>query len=152
MAVVDDRSMEFALGIVVALAIVVIVVAWRARMRRRVARRRARRALAAESAGERLLVKCGYEIVERQARIVWGPVVDGEIVEVELRLDLIVEKDGERLVAEIKSGSEAPRFETAATRRQLLEYLVAARVAAVLLVEPENGVIRRIEFPITRVG
>ena len=134
------------LGALAVLLAVAIVLALRRRLRSRRARRRARRAIAAESAAERLLVHHGYAIVERQVRITWSPLLDGVPVPTELRVDLIVEKDGELLAAEVKSGAEAPRLETAATRRQLLEYRVAFAVDGVLLIEPEARLIRRVDF------
>jgi hypothetical protein len=134
------------LGALAVLLAVAMILALRRRLRSRRARRRARRAIAAESAAERLLVLHGYAIVERQVRITWSPLLDGVPVPTELRVDLIVEKDGELLAAEVKSGAEAPRLETAATRRQLLEYRVAFAVDGVLLIEPEARSIRRVDF------
>src|SRR5262245_45038780 len=65
----------------------------------------------------------------------------------ELRADYLVEQNGQLLVAEVKTGDEAPNLETAATRRQLLEYYVAFAADGVLLVCPERGAIHRIVFP-----
>jgi len=136
------------IGAIAVLLVVALVLAVRRRLRSHRARRRARRAIAAETAAEGLLVRHGYAIVDRQVRITWTPLLDGEPVPTELRVDLLVEKDGERLAAEVKSGTEAPRLETAATRRQLLEYRVAFAVDGVLLVEPAAGLVRRVDFPI----
>jgi hypothetical protein len=77
----------------------------------------------------------------------WAPRLDGEPMELELRADYLVEAAGERLVAEVKTGDAAPRLDTAATRRQLLEYSIAFAVDGVLLVCPEAGAIHRVEFP-----
>jgi hypothetical protein len=74
--------------------------------------------------------------------------VDGAIVPVDLRADYVVEHGGRRYVAEVKSGVFAPRLETAATRRQLLEYRIAFAVDGVLLVDAEEGRVRRVEFPL----
>lgn len=80
--------------------------------------------------------------------------VDGEPLAVELHADYLVEgqpgDDGrcERLVAEVKTGDQAPLLTTAATRRQLLEYRVAWRADGVLLVCPERGQIHRVDFPL----
>ena len=136
-------------GAFLALLAVALVLALRRAWRSRRARRRARRALAAETAAERLLARHGYVVVERQARLVWAPLLDGVPVPTALRADLIVERGGEVLAAEVKTGAEAPRLETAATRRQLLEYRVAFAVDGVLLVEPDAGRVRRVDFPIT---
>jgi Holliday junction resolvase-like predicted endonuclease len=145
----DDRGVTQ--SIVVALVAAVIAL-WLARVLRRWrgslrARRRAARAGAGEDAAALLLADAGFTIVERQARVVWAPLVDGEPVAMELRVDYLVERDGELLVAEVKTGEEAPSVETAATRRQLLEYHVAFAADGVLLVSPERGTIQRVVFP-----
>ena len=69
-----------------------------------------------------------------------------------MRADYLVEADGEVLVAEVKTGDVAPRIETAATRRQLLEYHVAFEVDGVLLVCPERGVIHRVDFGLAKLS
>ncbi len=114
------------------------------------AKRRARRAMAGEDGAAELLRSAGFTIVGRQVTTWWSPRVDGEPCEVEVRADYLVEADGEVLVAEVKTGEAAPKFETAATRRQLLEYHVAFDVDAVLLVCPERGAIHRVEFALKR--
>ncbi|HEY0193952.1 MAG TPA: hypothetical protein VGC42_22700 [Kofleriaceae bacterium] len=113
----------------------------------RVARQRAARAGAGEGHAAVLLRRAGYRIVAAQARTRWTVRIDGEPLALELRADYLVEAGGERLVAEVKTGDVAPRLTTAATRRQLLEYLVAFEADGVLLVCPEAGAIHRIEFP-----
>jgi hypothetical protein len=137
---------------IVATAIVVLWLAaawrrWRGSMRAKV---RSVRALAGEAAAAELLEGAGFTIVAVQPRITWAPLVDGEPCEIELRADYLVAIDGERYVAEVKTGDEAPRLATAATRRQLLEYHVAFAVDGVLLVSPEAGTIQRVEFPDAR--
>lgn len=114
------------------------------------AKRRAGRALAGEDEAAALLRSAGYTIVGRQVRTWWSPLVDGVPCEMEVRADYLVERDGEVLVAEVKTGEVAPRLETAATRRQLLEYHVAFEADGVLLVCPERGVIQRVDFGLIR--
>lgn len=111
------------------------------------ARRRAGRAVAGEDTAAGMLRRAGFKIVARQARAWWSPLVDGEPHETEVRADYLVEAGGEVLVAEVKTGEEAPQLATAATRRQLLEYQIAFAVDGVLLVCPERAVIHRVEFP-----
>jgi len=112
------------------------------------ARRRARRARAGERDAETLLAALGFEVLERQARRVLRVEIDGAPCDVELRADLIVRRRGRRLVAEVKTGEAAPRIETRATRRQLLEYRLAYRdLDGVLLVEPEAGKVHEVVFP-----
>lgn len=111
------------------------------------ARRRAARALAGEAEAAVMLRRAGYRVVARQATAHWAPLLDGTPHDTEVRADYLVEARGERLVAEVKTGEEAPQLSTAATRRQLLEYLVAFEADGVLLVCPERGAIHRVEFP-----
>jgi hypothetical protein len=120
---------------------------WRRRCGSARAKRRAARAGAGEERAAALLEAAGFSIVERQARVCWAPLVDGVPRHVELRADYLVERGGQLLVAEVKTGDEAPHVETAATRRQLLEYLIAFAADGVLLVCPERGVISNVTFP-----
>jgi hypothetical protein len=133
---------------VVALWLAARLRAWRGSAR---AKARAARAGEGEDAAAALLESAGYVIVERQARVTWAPLVDGAPVMMELRADYLVEGKGELLVAEVKTGDEAPSVTTAATRRQLLEYHVAFGADGVLLVCPERKAIHRIVFPL-RIG
>ncbi|HEY5926204.1 MAG TPA: PD-(D/E)XK nuclease family protein [Kofleriaceae bacterium] len=121
---------------------------WRGSLR---AKQRAARACAGEDAAELLLEDAGFTIVERQARVIWAPIVDGEPIAMELRVDYLVEQHGQLLVAEVKTGDEAPSVETAATRRQLLEYHIAFAADGVLLVCPERGAIQRVRFALGRL-
>jgi Holliday junction resolvase-like predicted endonuclease len=130
-------------GALVALVLARWARSWRGSRR---ARYRAGRAIAGEDGAAELLRRAGFTIVGRQVRTWWSPLVDGEPCETEVRADYLVEADGEILVAEVKTGEAAPRIETAATRRQLLEYHVAFDVDGVLLVCPERGVIHRVDF------
>ena len=140
-----------ALLYVAAGAALVAVVWWAsrwlgARRRSRVAVRRAGRALAGEAAAERLLVAHGYAITARQARAEVAPRINGTPHPFVLRVDYLVTRDGASYVAEVKTGDQAPRLTTAATRRQLLEYWFALPVDGVLLVVPERDEIQSIEF------
>lgn len=149
---IDDArvSVEVAVCLVLAGALIALVLArwtrtWRGSWR---ARTRAGRAIAGEDGAAEMLTRAGFRIVGRQVRTWWSPLVDGEPCETEVRADYLVEAEGEVLVAEVKTGEEAPRISTAATRRQLLEYHVAFGVDGVLLVCPERGVIHRVDFGI----
>jgi hypothetical protein len=50
-------------------------------------------------------------------------------------------------VVEVKTGALAPKIETSATRRQMLEYRVAFDVDGVLLVDAESGTVHEVTFP-----
>jgi hypothetical protein len=133
-------------GAILALWLAAVLRGWRGSRR---AKRRAQRAGAGEDRAAVLLARAGFAIVARQAATTWAPLVDGEPQETALRADYLVERLGELFVAEVKTGDEAPSLQTAATRRQLLEYSIAFGADGVLLVCPESGVIHRVEFPIT---
>jgi hypothetical protein len=125
----------------------IAIVGWSRRIAaRRRARRRAARAIEGERSAEHLLAELGYRVVARQVAITWYIAVDGERWGIDLRADLLADRDGRRYVAEVKTGAIAPSIAHAATRRQLLEYLVAYRVDGVLLVDAESGDVLEVEF------
>jgi len=71
---------------------------------------------------------------------------DGAPLTIDLRADYLVSQGRRRFVAEVKTGRWAPRLETAATRRQLLEYRFAFDVDGVLLVDADADRVSSIEF------
>ncbi len=112
---------------------------WRAKHRSRIAIR-------GEQSAIGLLQSEGYAVLATQCPLTWSIDVDGVPIPIELRADAIVERDGLRYVAEIKTGNEAPHIETAHTRRQLLEYLVAYQTDGALLVNVPQHRIEAITF------
>lgn len=135
--------------LVAAVAAVVAIVALRAlaaRGRSRRARRVGRAAADGELAGAALLTAAGFAIVDRQARHALPVDVDGERYDAGLRCDYLVERDGERWVAEVKTGQDAPSLANPATRRQLLEYQVAYGAVGVALVDATAGVVHEVRF------
>ena len=131
-----------------ALVLLSLVRRWRSWRAGVLARRRGARAVRGERDAERLLERLGYEVVDRQVCIEWAIACDGEDHLVELRADLLVERDGQRYVAEVKTGLMAPLLTNPATRRQLLEYCVAYQVDSVLLVDVEMQRVREVSFPL----
>ncbi len=143
-----EHVLPWALATLCALVLTVLLAAralarWRSRA---LARRRWARAAAGEVEAEDLLAERGFAVLDRQAGLVWSIECDGEPHPVELRADLLVERDGRRYVAEVKTGATAPLLTNAATRRQLLEYCVAYEVDSVLLVDIEAQAVREITF------
>jgi hypothetical protein len=148
-AMIDARlALALAAAGAVLLALVILSLArrWQRWRGSQVARRRSERALRGESDAERLLERLGFAVLARQVALEWAIACDGEDHVVELRADLLVERDGQRYVAEVKTGGEAPLLTNAATRRQLLEYCVAYDVDSVLLVDVEAGRVREVSF------
>jgi hypothetical protein len=148
---IDARlALALAAGGAVLLALVILALArrWRRWRDSAVARRRCERALRGEADAERLLERLGFAVLARQVGLEWAIACDGEDHVVELRADLVVERDGQRYIAEVKTGLSAPLLTNAATRRQLLEYCVAYDVDSVLLVDVEAGRVREVSFPL----
>jgi Holliday junction resolvase len=148
-----DRRLVWLLGAAVVLACLVLggLLAGRiARLRERL-RGRANnvRGQRGERAAEELLKAHGYTLIARQAATRYAVELDGETVEVMLQADFLVARGRKRLVAEVKTGRNAPRFQHAETRRQLLEYQLAFGVDSVLLVDVEAALLREIRFPLT---
>ncbi len=132
------------------LVVVTLLRAVAARGRRRTARRRARVALAGEARAEALLADAGFAALDRQVAHTWQIAVDDDVHEAALRCDFLVARDGQRWVAEVKTGDLAPSLTTAATRRQLLEYQVAYAAAGVALVDASAGTVREGRFALPR--
>ena len=143
-----ERLLPWVVAALCALALAVLVATralarWRSRA---LVRRRWTRAVVGEVEAEDLLAERGFAVVDRQAGLIWEIECDGQPHPVELRADLLVERDGRRYVAEVKTGATAPLLTHAATRRQLLEYCVAYQVDSVLLVDIEAQAVREISF------
>ncbi len=111
-------------------------------------RRRVARARQGEIEGEALVRAQGYRILAVQPEYRWQLSVDGRPASVVLRPDLVVERDGRRFIADVKTGQSAPDPLSSATRRQLLEYLIACRVDGVLVVDMEARRIHSLVFPL----
>ena len=112
----------------------------------RSAQRRSKRAVKGERAAEAILSQYGYHIVAQQHRARSQFYVDRKPVEIEVRLDFVVEKKGQRYIAEVKTGKNAPNPSWPATRRQLLEYSLIFPDWPILLVDVPAGEVHLIEF------
>jgi len=113
---------------------------------RRVRVRRAARAGIAERAAADVLVAAGYSILGYQVRQDWSVWADGEEVRFALVADYLVEHQGQRWIAEVKTGHRPLDLRYGPTRRQLLEYRHAFGAAGVLLVDAEARHVRRVQF------
>lgn len=148
----DDVPREL-LAAVAALAVLyVVVVLVRGSVRRARMRRRFVRAAEGEREAIELLEALGFVIEGYQVPGSYSLSVDGRSVEVRVCADYIVSRGGDRFVAEVKTGKLAPKIETAATRRQLLEYEHAFDVTGVLLVDADARTIRRVELARARAA
>lgn len=126
----------------------IALVGWRRAVGRgpRASRRRQKTARRGEVEAEALLAAEGFEVLERQAEQRWRLWVDGEAREVIARADLLVTREGRTYVADVKTGSQAPDPALPATRRQMLEYLLAFRADAVLVIDMEVGTVHQLDF------
>ncbi len=140
-----DRPMLLLLGLA---ALAILWLGWRfARWWRgfRLGQSR-RRGARGESRARKLLERAGYVVLAEQEAAVGFWLVDGERREFDLRADAVVEKNGQRLVVEIKTGAAASTA-SRGTRRQLLEYAYAFGLDGVLLVDMAEERIHRVDFP-----
>jgi hypothetical protein len=139
--------LAFAAAAAVAVLSALLARRWHAWRQAAVAGARARHGLAAEERAAELLDQRGFEVLDGRPSARWTVVRDGVVHEVTLRGDYLVQRRGRRYLAEVKTGDGADVFGNAATRRQLLEYLMAFDVDGVLLVCPQARAVHRIELP-----
>ena len=139
-----DELYVAALVLALAALLAVLIAGWLGRARVRV---RNAHAHDGEREAAALLEAHGYTVVGRQVTIDYPVELDGELVEMTLRADYLVTREGYSFIAEVKTGIHAPRIDTAATRRQLLEYDVAFGVDGILLVDADAGRIHSVAFP-----
>jgi hypothetical protein len=144
----SDRFVWILAGVLGAFALLQTIRLWwlRGAAGRRLARARAR-GRAGEQAAIGLMERSGYAIEALQPVRRWTIHCDGQAQDIELRADLLVSRGDRRFVAEVKTGDAAPRLQTPATRRQLLEYSVAYDADGVLLIDVEAQRIHEIVFP-----
>ena len=138
--------------ILIAAAILIAAVAlgfaargWYGRLRLRIRWSHARKI---ERQASGLLADLGYQVLDSQVETTYTLLVDGEPSMVTLRADYLVSRSGRRFVAEVKAGQVAPCIDTAATRRQLLEYWAAFQVDGILLVDGESRRVYEVTFPL----
>ena len=145
---IPKEWLALALAGVTALAAFQAGVAWLSRyVRRRRILSRLTRAGEGEKYAAEFLRHAGFDILGTQVASRYELIVDGAPVTIEVRADLIVERARKRFVVEVKTGKLAPRLETAATRRQLLEYQLAFEAEGVLLFDAEASALRTVTFP-----
>jgi hypothetical protein len=135
-----------ALAVAIAVAQALVMVARRWSRRRRMSLRM-NRAVLGEARAPALLEAHGFAVIGAQVVVEHAVRIDDLVVAIPLRADYLAERDGARYVVEVKTGALAPRIETSATRRQILEYRVAFDVDGVILVDAESGRVHEITFP-----
>jgi len=94
---------------------------------------------------ERWLEARGYVIVERQAQRRCTMHINGRVAEFDVRADLLVRRDDELLLVEVKTGEAAdPRFPP--TRRQLREYCAIFGVDRIFLFDATSMRLHEVQF------
>ncbi len=116
-------------------------------IRRRRILSRVARAGGGEKEAAIYLQDAGFIVLGTQVASTYTLTVDERPMDIDVRADLVVEKGARRFVVEVKTGKLAPRLDTPATRRQLLEYQLAFEVDGVLLFDAEARALRAISFP-----
>jgi hypothetical protein len=116
---------------------------------RRAASKAAKHGLKSEKDAEKLLKKLGYTVIQRQPPASYWAVVDGEPKAINVAGDLLLEKNGQTFLAEVKTG-KAAKLEHEGTRRQILEYQLAFGVDGILLLDMDAKVMRTIRFPLPK--
>lgn len=145
---VPREVLALALAVVLVLALGQAVLhAGRTWLRRRRMSLRMKRAALGEQRAAGLLRDHGFAVLGSQVEVEHVVTIDHRRVVIALRADYLGEKDGLRYVVEVKTGAHAPRIETSATRRQILEYRVAFDVDGVVLVDAESGGVHEVTFP-----
>jgi len=142
----DVLALVAALAVAIAVVQALVLAGRRWRRRRRMSLRM-ERAVDGEERAAGLLEGEGYSVLGAQAVIEHPVRIDDRVVAIALRADYLAEKGGLRYVVEVKTGALAPRIETSATRRQMLEYRIAFDVDGVLLVDAESGTVHEVTFP-----
>jgi hypothetical protein len=135
-----------ALGALAALLLWALWAAARRALRRRRGLVRQRHGHAGERRAAALLQAAGWRVRDSHPPVELTVTVDGEPYVQPLEADYLCERDGRTLPAEVKTG-QAADLGARATRRQLLEYAVAYRSGATLLVDADAGTVAEVRFP-----
>ena len=147
-----DRAvpwLAFGLTLLLVLLGVWLETKWRVLRERRKSRAQAKRGFQGERDAEKLLKKLGYTIVARHEPASYAMTLDGEPQAVQLQADFVLQREGKKFIAEVKTG-KAAKLEQAETRRQLLEYQLAFGVDSLLLIDADAKVVRTVRFPLPK--
>jgi hypothetical protein len=140
-----------ALGALAALLLWALWAAARRALRRHRGLARQRHGHAGEKRGATLLENAGWRVLDAHPPGELTVTVDGEPFSQPLEADYLCERDGRTLPAEVKTG-QAADLAARATRRQLLEFAVAYRSGATLLVDADAGTVAEVSFPVAEVA
>ena len=104
-----------------------------------------RRGRIGEKRAVRLLKKGGYSIIQSQVPLSGNIHIDNRASSFNVRVDYLVEREGQKYLAEVKTGLAA-QASNPATRRQLLEYATIGKTDKIVLVDSTLGTVKTIRF------
>jgi len=104
-----------------------------------------RRGRIGENRAIKLLKKNGYKIIQSQVPLSGNIHVDDKPLSFSVRVDYIVEREGQKYLAEVKTGLAA-QASNSATRRQLFEYANLGKTNEIVLVDATLGSVKTIRF------
>lgn len=110
-------------------------------------RRSMRRAQVLEKRALHFLKERGFQCIGEQIEKEAFFLIDGRRVPFRVRVDYLLERDGKKYVAEVKTGKQAKTPEHPSVRRQLLEYALLFAPCSILFVDGEEKKVHEISFP-----
>jgi hypothetical protein len=141
-----DIQMLLIAGLLALVILLCLVLSWSLRRAGGASRARNFKAIQGEEKAEELLALHGYRVIDRQVREKSQVWLDGEPLDFEVRVDLLVERDRQQYVAEVKTGSLAPNPGYPPTRRQLREYARVFDDCGILLVDVDAAQVMEVCF------
>ena len=118
-----------------------VLTAWLVRVSQKWKGRRNRnRGRTAEKRAKKVLKKAGYVPVEHSPRFTTILLVDGDEGNFDVTPDMLVEKEDQQYVVEVKRYRDNSGISNATVRRQVLEYMIASGLPCLLVQMPEGDI------------
>ena len=145
-----EKLFDYSSGFLILITVVVLLLLWfgwklRIAWRNFLLYLNRRKGKIGEQDAVSLLEKKGYKIIQSELPLSGFFYIDDEPSRFNVRADYLVERDGRKYLAEVKTGLAA-RANNSTTRRQLLEYASVTKSDTILLVDATAGKIQRIRF------
>ena len=104
-----------------------------------------RRGRVGEDRAIKLLKNNGYRVIQSQVPLFGHFTIDNKPLKFNVRVDYLVEREGVKYIAEVKTGLAA-QANYPATRRQLLEYAIIGKTDRIILVDSTLGTVKTVGF------
>ena len=138
---------RFVIGVVIGLLFIALLRFFLLEKWQRFCQKRAmRRGNKLEKEAARFLRSKGYEILKPQFELAYSVWEDNIERNIKITPDYLVGRNGKKYLVEVKSGKQAPAISYAPTRRQLLEYVVAAKADGIFLLDMEKRILKKVQF------